>query len=328
MIEQVLNNIYRIEIPLPDNPLKVLNSYLIRGEDRNLLIDTGFNLDACWIAMDQALKELEVSMANTDLFITHYHSDHIGLIGHLVTDTNTVFISEQDGWMIEADYKENLFRTRIGTHLHQSGLLAEGVPNLPEENAIVKYASKAFFNFTIRHEGDELNVGDYHFQCLETPGHTKGHMCLYEPGKKFLIAGDHVLAKITPNIGLWILDYDALGAYLHSLDKTAALEIDLVLPAHRVLIRDIRQRVEEIKQHHARRVQNVLDIVGSDRMTAAQVASRMKWDLSYQTWDDFPINAKMHAAGEAMSHLYYLVVNDKLAMTQEKGIYYFWRQKF
>jgi len=327
MIEQVLNNLYRIEIPLPDNPLKALNSYLIRGEDRNLLIDTGFNLDACWVAMDQALKELDVSMVNTDLFITHYHSDHIGLIGHLVTATNTVFISEKDGWMIEADYKEDLFRTRIAKHLYQSGLLAEGVPNLPEENAIVKYASKEFFNFTTKREGDWINVGDYNFQCIETPGHTDGHMCLYDPDKKILVAGDHVLAKITPNIGLWLVDHDALGDYLHSLDKTAALEVDLVLPAHRVLIHDLRERVEEVKQHHVRRIQNVLDIVGSGKMTAAQAASQMKWDLSYKTWGDFPINAKMHAAGEAMSHLYHLTVNGKLAMTEEKGIYYFCKKK-
>ncbi|HWQ76324.1 MAG TPA: MBL fold metallo-hydrolase [Syntrophomonas sp.] len=328
MIEQILRNLYRIEIPLPNNPLKALNSYLIRGEERSLLVDTGFNLEACWRAMEQALKELNVSMANTDLFITHYHSDHIGLIGHLVTPTNTVFISEKDGRMIEADYRENLFRNRSAKHLYQSGLLAEGVPNLPEENAIVKYASKAFFNFTTRYEGDWINVGGYRFQCVETPGHTAGHICLYEPDRKILIAGDHVLTKITPNIGLWLVDHDALGDYLHSLDKTAALEVELVLPGHRALIYNFRERVEEIKQHHFQRIQNVLDIVGDVPMTAAQVARQMKWDLSFKDWEYFPINAKMHAAGEAMSHLYHLVITGGLAMTEEKGIYYFYQNKF
>ena len=46
MIECILPNIYRIEIPLPKNPLKALNSYLIKDPRRNLLVDTGFNLEA------------------------------------------------------------------------------------------------------------------------------------------------------------------------------------------------------------------------------------------------------------------------------------------
>ncbi len=328
MIEKILPNIYRIEIPLPNNPLRTLNSYFIRGKERNLLIDTGFNLDACWIAMNQALKELDVSMENTDLFITHYHSDHAGLIEYLVTSTNAVFMGEADARLIEANYKENLFRTRTTNHLYHSGLLAEGIPNIPEANSVVKFAIKGFVNFTMLHEGDLINVGDYHFQCLETPGHTAGHMCLYEADKKILIAGDHVLAKITPNIGLWFVDRDALGDYLLSLDKTAALDINLVLPAHRSIIHDLRGRIEEIKQHHARRIQNVFDIVGSHKKTAAQVASIMKWDLSYKTWDDFPINQKMHAAGEAMAHLYHLVIAGQLTMTKEEGIYYFFQKKF
>ncbi len=67
MIEQLRENIYRIEIPLPKNPLKALNSYFIRGRERNLLIDTGFNQDECRSAMDQAVQELEFSMENTDI---------------------------------------------------------------------------------------------------------------------------------------------------------------------------------------------------------------------------------------------------------------------
>jgi glyoxylase-like metal-dependent hydrolase (beta-lactamase superfamily II) len=325
MIEQILPNLYRIEIPLPDNPLRALNSYFIRGPERNLLVDTGFNLEDCRLAMEQALQELDAGMENTDLFITHYHSDHAGLLEYLVRPTNTVWMSESDAQMLEANYKENIFPIRNTRHLYHSGLLAEGTPNLPEEEAVVKYASKKgfFVPFAVRHEGDPIHVGEYRFQCLETPGHTHGHMCLYEPEQKILIAGDHVLTKITPNVGLWYVDHDALGEYLTSLDKTAALDVDLVLPAHRSLIYDLRGRIEELKQHHAQRLQNVLDIMGRDKMTAAQVARKMKWDLSYQSWDEFPINQKMHAAGEAMSHLYHLAMNGRLTMTVEKGIYYF-----
>ena len=42
MVKEMAKNIYRIEVPMPDNPLRILNSYFIRGEERDLLIDTGF----------------------------------------------------------------------------------------------------------------------------------------------------------------------------------------------------------------------------------------------------------------------------------------------
>ena len=47
MPEEILKNLYRLSIPLVGNPLKKLNAYLIKGSDRNLLIDTGFRQPAC-----------------------------------------------------------------------------------------------------------------------------------------------------------------------------------------------------------------------------------------------------------------------------------------
>ena len=47
MPEEILKNLYRLPIPLVGNPLKELNAYLIKGKDRNLLIDTGFRQPAC-----------------------------------------------------------------------------------------------------------------------------------------------------------------------------------------------------------------------------------------------------------------------------------------
>jgi hypothetical protein len=41
MIGEILGNLSRFVIPLPDNPLKALNSYVIKTPERNLIIDTG-----------------------------------------------------------------------------------------------------------------------------------------------------------------------------------------------------------------------------------------------------------------------------------------------
>jgi len=323
MIEHILPNIYRIEIPLPKNPLKALNSYLIKDSQRNLLIDTGFNLEACRVAMDQALLELGIDMDGTDLFITHLHTDHSGLVQYLARPNSTVWMGKDDAELFEANMREGLFKQRASSLLFSSGLLLDGVPNRPQEEAVTKYADRTIVPVSAVHEGDIFLRGGYTWQAISTPGHTAGHMCLYEAQHKILIAGDHILDKITPNIGLWTLKYDALGKYIPSLDKIAALDVELVLPGHRNLIADVRRRIEEIKQHHEHRLQDVLQALGKDKKTAAQVAKRMQWDLSYKHWDEFPLNQKMHAAAEAMAHLYHLVVSGQLIMSEEKGIVYF-----
>ena len=80
MVTELMKDIYRIEVPLPKNPMKLLNSYLIRSDGRSLVIDTGFNRPECKEALMSGLKELNVDFDRTDLFLTHLHADHSGLL--------------------------------------------------------------------------------------------------------------------------------------------------------------------------------------------------------------------------------------------------------
>ena len=87
MIEEIVPDLYRIEIPLPGNPLKSLNSYLIRTPERFLIVDTGMNRDECFHEMQAGLEMLSVDLYKTDFFITHLHSDHLGLTSRLATSS-------------------------------------------------------------------------------------------------------------------------------------------------------------------------------------------------------------------------------------------------
>lgn len=58
MTESILPGLYRIPVPLPGNPLKELNAYLLRGNERSILIDTGFRQDECRSALFAGLEEL------------------------------------------------------------------------------------------------------------------------------------------------------------------------------------------------------------------------------------------------------------------------------
>ena len=74
----------------PGNPLKALNCYVIKGKDRNLIVDTGFNRKECYEAMQQNLEELAVDLGKTDIFLTHLHADHTGLVARLASESSTM----------------------------------------------------------------------------------------------------------------------------------------------------------------------------------------------------------------------------------------------
>ncbi|MEN6460604.1 MAG: MBL fold metallo-hydrolase, partial [Syntrophomonas sp.] len=139
MIEQVLPDIYKVEIPLPNNPLKATNSYFIRGKKRNLLIDTGFNCDESRNAMVQGLHDLGARMETTDLFITHLHADHSGLTKYLATPSTTVWMSENDAKIVVINQAGSHW-SMFSDFLHLSGLIASGIEDNVEKHPGYKYA--------------------------------------------------------------------------------------------------------------------------------------------------------------------------------------------
>jgi glyoxylase-like metal-dependent hydrolase (beta-lactamase superfamily II) len=169
-----------------------------------------------------------------------------------------------------------------------------------------RYSPDNSLNISVAKDGDTISTGDYSFRCIETPGHTPGHICLYEPTKKIFICGDHILRDITPNITLSVEDGNALKEYLMSLDKVYDLNVELVLPGHRSIFRNQKERIRELKLHHETRLEEIISILKRGKQNAFQVASQMTWDIGFRSWELFPPAQKLFAFGEAMAHLKYL----------------------
>ena len=79
MIEEILPNLYRIEVPLPQNPLKALNSYVIKAKGQSLIIDTGMKRKECMDVMSSGLRELGVDLKKVDFLNLLLHLNAIGL---------------------------------------------------------------------------------------------------------------------------------------------------------------------------------------------------------------------------------------------------------
>lgn len=314
MIEEIADSLFRMEIPLPKNPLRSLNSYVIKSKDRNLIIDTGFDLPECFDAMKEGLKKLDVRLEASDFFITHMHSDHAGLVTRLITDSSRVYFNR-----IDAEFLTNLNVAReLNSFIQMSGLPDTVVDRMIQLRSRFRYDISGWIGSVIFvEEGDTLQVGDYRFRCIVTPGHTMGHTCLYEPERKILISGDHILYDITPNITCWTDSENRLKAYIESLDSVFDMDVTLVLPGHRSVFTKFRERITELKQHHEERVSDVASILEEGPLNVAQVAARMKWDITCKSWESFPVAQKWFATGEAMAHLRYL--EDEGRITREKS---------
>ena len=308
MCEEILPNLFRLKIPLPESPLKYLNSYVIRNADRSLIIDTGLNRKECLEAMMAGLHKIGIDLEKSDIFITHLHADHFGLVSKLTTDSSHVYFSRPEKELMESWQGFDAMVAYAG----KNGFPENDLRTAMDKHPGARYGSDWIPEMKLLDDADAIHAGDYHFKCVATPGHTMGHICLYEPNKKLLVAGDHILIDITPNIQCWSDTQNPLKHYLASLDKVAGLHVDLVLPGHRRLIRNHAARIAELKQHHAHRLNEVLTILKGASLNAFQVASRMTWDIKADSWDQFPVAQRWFATGEAISHLRYLEEEGKL----------------
>jgi len=308
MVEQILSDIYRIEIPLPQSPLKALNAYLLKGGERFLVIDTGWNRQECLDSMLSGLEELKVDLNKTDFFITHLHADHMGLIGRLIGKTSRVYLGNVEASVVASIRKrpEERYAQLFNMYLTYGFPEAE-LRSVMEKHPGLRYGPSTPVAFCTLRDGEKIEAGNYTFRCIETPGHSPGHMCLYEERAKILISGDHILFDITPNITRWPELENSLGEYLTSLEKVNTLDVELVLPGHRFIMNNHRERIKELQEHHKRRLDEVRYALGLGEKTAWEVAPFLSWDIDVPSWESFPPVQKWFALGETMAHLQYLI---------------------
>ena len=319
--QEVYENIYRIPVILPNSPLKALNSYLIRDPGRSLLVDTGFRIPACKEALLAGLAELGEAPGSVDIFVTHLHADHSGLAADIAGDGCRIFMGEPD-----ADLMENL-PMPVGKWVWNemrdtlAGMPREMVESMDEINPAIMFAPPQGVQYNSVKDGDIIRVGGYTLRCILTPGHTPGHMCLWDEGSGVMFTGDQVLFDITPNITTWPGVEDSLGDYLDSLRKIREYPVKAALPGHRKT-GDFHARIDELLRHHETRITEVESIVRSGSgLTAFEVASKMRWKIQASGWDDFPITQKIFAVGECLSHLDYLRVRGRIIRRLEGSVY-------
>lgn len=300
MIE-IYKDIFRIPVFLPGSPLKELNAYLVKGKDRSLLVDTGFSAEESKQSLFNGLNELSVDIHEMDVFLTHFHADHAGLVNVLKNEDNSIFISKADSRGIARELNED-FWAYVKDQSRLIGF-APGQELYYKEHPAYINRAKTPIVCNYLEEGDEISYGAYTFTVLDLMGHTPGHLGLYEKKHGLLFSGDHILKKITPNICCWDFETDYLGSFMANLKKARNLELSVIFPGHRTLIDAPYTRIEELLAHHDRRLEHARQILRDKPSTAYECSCLIKWDFLGGYFPDFPASQKWFASSEMLAHL-------------------------
>lgn len=313
----IVENLYLVRVPLPHNPLKALNSYVITAEDKTTIVDVGFNHPACEQALDDALRALGRSWDSVEIVLTHSHPDHTGNLDRIYRDGMSVYANLHSFQEVEnfLDLEAHVYGpllVQAATPKQSGGLSFErgyAQPHVSAELLPLQYQPAV----TYLHEGDVYRAGGFAFEIIETPGHDQWHICLYDRAHKLMIIGDHVLERISPSISSWISVHNALEEFLGSLGKIHSYDVDLVLPAHGVPFSDLRGRVMELIAHHEARLDEIYELVAEGHRDVVSISSHASW--KYPNWHEWPLDQKFFSMGETLAHLIYLVNEGKVKQT-------------
>ncbi len=314
-ISQITDDIVQVQIPLP-YALNIVNCYLLRGTAGWTLLDTGLNTAAARSQWKTALEQLGIVPADIkQIVLTHMHPDHFGMAGWWQRQVETampVYLPEAEKPQVEVFYR------RDNAPLYHQWLLDCGMDQETVDSMELALGNTR--DLTLPHPlsqeylraGETIILGARQFRAIHAPGHSDGQLIFYDQSERLMLCGDHVLMKITPNIGRWPHSAaNPLGCFLQSLEKLKTLDVDLALPGHKWLITDWRGRIEELIAHHQQRLQQTRTAIDNGAQTVYQVAAQLfQLDrLSAHEW--------RFALAETLAHLEYLQEQDLLRCSKE-----------
>jgi glyoxylase-like metal-dependent hydrolase (beta-lactamase superfamily II) len=322
---EIIPGIHWLKLPITmeNSDLDSVNAYLIEGSKGCLLVDAGWNTDESFTTLHNSLVKNGFAFNNIkQILVTHVHPDHYGMAGRIKELSGAELIMHH----LEKDFIEPryvnmepiLYQTDL--MMRNNGVPEDEIPNLRDATlGLESYVVTAMPDRTVR-DGEIISTGDFNFRVIWTPGHSSGHLCLYEPDKKILLSGDHILPKITPNVSVHPQSIEnPLGRYLKSLKEMRDLDVVRVLPGHDAPFNNHKERIDEIIHHHDIRNQQILEAIGEKRRTAYQVAQQIPWGDNGR-FKDLPDFHKRMAVFETLAHLQMLASERKLNPLPSKNV--------
>lgn len=280
-MEEVFPGIYRIKmIQKLDSEIHGTHSvyvYLVPGEDRSLLIDTGYNHGSCLEILIDAMDSLGMKTDKLDVFLTHQHADHSGLAGRLEALGAVIHMNPDEevhhydcvALKYGAGSKEAQQRV-----LRSTGVTPERTPDTIAEfrsfdKAVKSHYAKYYkipdFTFQPVHPGDLIRTGSFQFRAISLKGHTYGQLGLVEEEKQILFPADQLMRGVSPVVSTAAKDEHLLQCLLDSVGELADLYQGWhVFPMHGKNITDLKEAADAIIHSYQNKLRDIKAILDSE----------------------------------------------------------------
>jgi glyoxylase-like metal-dependent hydrolase (beta-lactamase superfamily II) len=244
--ERVIPGLWRLRLPLPWPGVPHCNAWAIASGSGIVLVDTGMHEPGSLAQLELALEQVNLRLEHVRLLVcTHAHSDHWGQAAPVKRRSGAEF------WMHpnHAHATRSAGDPQAALDRRLEVARQSGVP----EPALRRYAERAKeipsgIETVIEPDrplvpGVEIESDLGVWTVHETPGHAPSHVCLFQPERRLLISGDHLLGRIS-----LFYDYgwtpDPAGEFLSSLDAVERLDARLCLAGHGRSFTDVRAHIE------------------------------------------------------------------------------------
>jgi len=207
------------------------NMVLIKDE-KPTLIDTGFGSDIEETA--SLIENAGVNIEDLHLIVnTHYHSDHVG---------GNYYLQKQYGTPIAAHHWDGKLINRLDREIGSATYLDQPI----EPYTVSKMLT----------DGDEINTGKHTFQVIHTPGHTLGHISLYNQEAEVLITGDLFHRDDVGWLNIFREGVSAINRSIESLQHLQQLSIKEAYSGHGPKIDNPKQSIQRAIDRFERWVEN------------------------------------------------------------------------
>ena len=271
--ERVLPGVFRLRLPLPWPGVPHCNAWAVRAGDGFVLFDTGMHQPGSLAQLERALAMCGLRLEQARLVVcTHAHSDHYGQAASVVERAGCELWMHPNYEHMRrmAEDPEALWQRRIEV-ARQSGVPEEPLRRYAAERAargsgiaaVIEPDRPLLPGLVI-----ETDLGEW--TVHETPGHAPSHVCLFQPERRLLISGDHLLGRIS-----LYFDYgytpDPAGEFLSSLDTVERLGARLCLAGHGRTFTDVHAHIRANRELVQERLDAVTSAVSSQPLTAFEI---------------------------------------------------------
>ena len=223
---EVAPDLWQLPLPITRHSLGGANAFLIRDRDGYTLLDCGADADESWDALARQLADLRVPFgALHTIVVTHWHPDHCGQANRVREQSHAQVALHADDvpYLDYATLADASKGRQLAAWLARNGFPDDEIAALIESVTAAGRRARTVQPDRLFSGGETLALGRYRFEALWTPGHTPGHICLYDPTASVLLCGDHILEVVAPNVGIHPLTAgNPLPAYLDSLRTSRA----------------------------------------------------------------------------------------------------------